>query len=416
MPSLGENYAHVTRAVKKEQVASRSDWTLRPQDGTFYVTGVIFRGLRENDGFVLTRFTRLRLASLLHALLVLMAGTMNIWPLDISIAAFLLSALVIGVAGTSLSRRADRLAEITGLGEAVMGAVFLGAATSISGITASVLAAAEGHASLAVSNAIGGIAVQTVFLAVADFAYRGVNLEHAAASLPNMMFGSLLILLLALILFAMLGPDYALLGVHPVTPVLFISYIYGVRVIHHSYKQPMWRPRMTSATQVEKRGRKKAAGGEQKRLWFFFILSMAAVVASGWVILRAATSLTYHTGLSPTLVGGLFVAAATSLPELVTSVAAVRSGAPTLAVGGILGGNAFDTLFAAASDVAYREGSVFHAVSSRDALFTVVAIIMSAILLLGLLRREKSGIANIGLESFLVIVVYVVAVIIIAGY
>ena len=52
----------------------------------------------------------------------------------------------------------------------------------------------------------------------------------------------------------------------------------------------------------------------------------------------------------------LMTAVATSLPELVTTLAAVRRGAAQLAVGGIIGGNAFDVLFLSASDVAYRDG------------------------------------------------------------
>jgi cation:H+ antiporter len=55
------------------------------------------------------------------------------------------------------------------------------------------------------------------------------------------------------------------------------------------------------------------------------------------------------------VVGGLFTAVSTSLPELVTSVAAVQQGALTLAVGGIIGGNSFDVMFVAFADIAYRE-------------------------------------------------------------
>ncbi|NIV34835.1 MAG: sodium:calcium antiporter, partial [Anaerolineae bacterium] len=63
------------------------------------------------------------------------------------------------------------------------------------------------HAELAVSNALGGIAVQTFFLAIADMAYRRANLEHAAASAPNMLQNGLLISLLAWIMLAPNLPD-----------------------------------------------------------------------------------------------------------------------------------------------------------------------------------------------------------------
>ena len=106
------------------------------------------------------------------------------------------------------------------------------------------------------------------------------------------------------------------------------------------------------------------------------------------------------------MVGTFPTAVVTSLPELVTSVAAVRRGALTLAVGGIIGGNAFDTIFVAFSDVAYREGSIYHAISERQLFLISLTILLTGLLLLGLLRREKHGIANIGFESFLVLVLY----------
>ena len=85
-----------------------------------------------------------------------------------SISIFIVAALLIGIFGVLMTHVARKLAAETGMGEAVMGALFIGASTSLSGITASVTAASYGHAELAVSNALGGIAAQTMFLAVAD--------------------------------------------------------------------------------------------------------------------------------------------------------------------------------------------------------------------------------------------------------
>lgn len=100
-----------------------------------------------------------------------------------------------------ITRVAVELAKVTGLGEAVMGALFLGARTSLPEIATSVTAAIGGHADLAMSNAIGSVAGQTAFLALADMAYRHANLEHAAASAENLMLAALLtaILLMGLV-------------------------------------------------------------------------------------------------------------------------------------------------------------------------------------------------------------------------
>jgi cation:H+ antiporter len=123
-------------------------------------------------------------------------------------------------------------------------------------------------------------------------------------------------------------------------------------------------------------------------------------------VAKTGVVISSRAGISATIVGGIFTAIATSLPELVTSVAAVRQGALTLAVGGVIGGNCFDILFAAFSDFAYREGSIYAALSDQQLLIIALTILLTGILILGLLHREKHGIANIGFESFLIIVFY----------
>jgi cation:H+ antiporter len=122
------------------------------------------------------------------------------WPLWVVIAAFVAAAGVIASAGTVLARAADVFADLTGIGEALVGAVLLGAMTSLAGVVTSLSAAAHGHPTLSVSNAIGGIAVQTLFLVVADLFHRRANLEHAAASLPNLLNSALLLGLLLLVI------------------------------------------------------------------------------------------------------------------------------------------------------------------------------------------------------------------------
>ncbi|MGD1912291.1 MAG: hypothetical protein ACFB2X_15970 [Rivularia sp. (in: cyanobacteria)] len=113
-----------------------------------------------------------------------------IQSLPIGVSLFVIAAIVIGLVGTKMCKVADQLADATGWGEAVIGAVFLGGSTSLAGIVTSVTAALGGHAELAVSNALGGIAAQTAFVAVADLFYRKANLEHAAASVTNLIQGT----------------------------------------------------------------------------------------------------------------------------------------------------------------------------------------------------------------------------------
>ncbi|GGD03728.1 hypothetical protein [Halopseudomonas salina] len=111
-------------------------------------------------------------------------GTLSLWQ---NIGLFALAGVVILFTGTWLAGLADRFADRTGIGEAMAGSVFLGMVTSLPGLTTSITAALDGRPSLAISNALGGIAVQTAFLGLADISYPRINLEHAVASVQNIM-------------------------------------------------------------------------------------------------------------------------------------------------------------------------------------------------------------------------------------
>ena len=330
-------------------------------------------------------------------------------PLPWSIGLFSLCALVIGIVGTRLTHVVDDLADRTGLGEAIAGALLLGATTSLSGSVLSIAASLEGQAELAISNAVGGIAVQTLFLTVADMFLRRVNLEHAAASIGNMMQGTLLVCMLGLILVGAFSPEWTFWGVHPITPILLAGYIYGLRIVDIAQTTPMWQPARTRETREDVPD-EEAKQRSLVSLWLAFAAMALILGVTGWLLQRSATVISQETGLGQVAVGVLLTSVTTSLPELVTSVAAVRRGALTLAVGGIIGGNAYDTLFTAMSDIAYREGSVYHAISDETLLWVAISMVMTGVLIMGLIRREKRGPGYIGFESATIIGLYVAGV------
>ncbi|MEX0942645.1 MAG: sodium:calcium antiporter [Pseudomonadales bacterium] len=327
------------------------------------------------------------------------------WTLYQSIAVFVGCTAAIAVAGTQITRVVDQLADRTGIGEAIAGALLLGASTSLAGSVLSVTAAWDGIPELALGNALGGIAVQTAFLALADFAYRKANLEHAAASAQNLMQNALLIALLSLILLAPTLPDFTLWSIHPITPILFGVYIYGMYLVRGVREHPMWSPTKTPETRPDEPENLASVPGLFP-LAIRFLILMGLLGFSGWTMEHAASNIAAQTGLSATVVGVLFTAVSTSLPELVTSIAAVRRGALTLAVSGIIGGNTFDTLFTAASDVAYRDGSIYHVIPDPVVFWTALTLLMSAVLIMGLIRREKRGPGIIGVESVVLLLLY----------
>ena len=338
---------------------------------------------------------------------------MEAWALPTAVAAFVGAALVIAVVGSRLARIADRLADQTGLGEAVTGGLLLGGATSLPGIVTTAVGAAEGEGGFAISNALGGIAVQTLFIAVADIGFRRANLEHAAASVPNLVQAALLAALLSLVLIAIAGPETHVLGIHPVSVVVAAVYLWGVRASHRAHRLPMWQPRRTSETVVDVPAEEGSGPALPENL-VVFAAHAAVVGAAGYVVGRAGLSIAARSGLSGVEVATLLTSVVTSLPELVVLLAAVRMRALTLGVGNVIGGNAFDMLFIPVADVAYRQGSVYHDVDDATVFVLGVTLTLTATLLVGLIGRQEAG---IGIEGAAIIGVYLVGVaILVAGF
>lgn len=333
-------------------------------------------------------------------------------PLAGAIAVFALATGVVAAAGVRITRMADRIADRTGLGEAVTGALLLGMTTSLSGTVVSVSAALDGRASLAFANGVGGIAAQTAFLVLADLAYRRGNIEHAAADLSTLFQAGLLLLLLSVPMVAFTLPPVTLFAVHPASAALLAIYLLGVWTSVRVKAAPAWRPVATAETRADLPEPEacREAGGAQLALRFAFLALCLAT--AGWALSETGARIAMLTGLSETTVGSLMTAVATSLPELVTTLMAVRIGAIQLAVAGIIGGNMFDVLFLTLSDIAYRDGSLYHAVAAGDLFWLAVGLAMTAVLLLGLIVREKHGPAGIGFESVGILGLYLGAILV----
>jgi cation:H+ antiporter len=324
-----------------------------------------------------------------------------------SMIAFAVAALVIIIAGSKLAKLSDSLADQTGLGEALFGVLLLAGVTSLPDFAATLTAAIDARPNLAMSNVMGSMAANLVFLAVADIVYRKANLEHAAASAVNLMLAGLLIVLLTLPLLAVFSPSITFFNIHPITPVIIIAYISGLHLVLHTKTKPMWFPRQTCQTVADQPDTRHSSN--LTSVWITFICMAALTGIAGWVLMESAKQIADQTGISETLMGGFFTALATSTPELVTTIVAIRIGALTLAVSNIFGTNCFNMLVVAAADVGYTQGSIYHDMAPVQVIWALVSILMTATLLLGMVRRQTYGIGKIGFESALILAIYGIA-------
>lgn len=326
------------------------------------------------------------------------------WPFGAAVVGLLGGVAVLLSVGVKLVGYADAMADRFRLGEALMGGLMLGGVTSLSGSIVSGLAAYNGLENLAINNCLGGIAAQTTFLIVADLTYRKVNLEHAAASLPNLVSCNLLIALLGLVLIGQATSNVAPFFIHPVSPLIFILYVTGLKWLKETYERPLWLPKRTKETRLDEP--EEDYSGSRFSLLIKFLLSATAVGAVGYVITKSAESLVAQTGISESFAGAFITAVITSLPELVVSIMAVRRGALTMAVANILGGNAFDVLMLVVADLVTFNGPIYAHFQGEEMFLAFVNILMTSIIAIGLARRQKTEWGAIGFEGMAILVVY----------
>ena len=371
-----------------------------------------------------------------------MFQNLSLW---INVAIFLAAAGVITYVGYKLANLNERLGQTIGISRGVAGSLLLGSAAAMPALVTSISAAVSGHPNLAFSNALGGIAASVAFMAIADIFYRKQSLLYAAATIANLMQGTLLLSLLGLVLAATVLPPITLWAINPVSYLLVVAYAAGIWFVSRAKSQPRWQPTggasSSSASGQSARSGKSGKSGQSSqrqksgqsnqssqsassksssqrnqsgqsgagKMWLLFGFYALIMAASGWLIYKTALVIAGDIGISESAAGALFTGISTSLPTFVTVLVVVQKGQVAVGVGDIIGGNAFDVLFVAFADAAYRGGSIYNVVNREQTYFMALGILLTGLQVMGLIFRPKAEVANIGYVSFLILLLYIAA-------
>ena len=325
---------------------------------------------------------------------------------------FVGAAVAVWVAGTSLSGTTDILASRFGLGEAMGGLIVLAIVTNLPEIAIVISGAARHDLSLAVSNILGGIALQTVVLVILDVwgVGKSAPLTYRAASLTLVLEGVLVVAVLAV---AVLGTQLpAGLIFARVTPAgLGIAVVWGVGLYLIAKSRtglPWHEGGQAPDGQPKPRGHARKARGKgvsTARTLLVFGVGALVTLVCGVLLESSGDAIATRLGMSGVLFGATVLAAATSLPEVSTGLASVKMGDYQLAISDIFGGNAFlPTLFLLASLVS-GEAVLPHAQKS-DIYLTGLGILLTTVYITGLIFRPKRQIARMGIDSLLVLIFY----------
>ena len=332
-------------------------------------------------------------------------------------------ATAVWIAGTHLVSATDALDKHFHLGSALGGLILLAIVTNLPEIAITIGAALHGNLDIAVGNLLGGIALQTVVLAILDFFGKGDKpLTFRAKSLLPVLEAVLVIVVLTLTIIGHQFPaSVTFARMTPIGVLIALAWVGGLYLVNKASDGLPWQVAGESDDKNSDGGDGKEGGkndgkndenksGDTKppigRTAAVFALCAAVTLGAGYFLEVSGDAIAKHIGLTGILFGATVLAASTALPELSTGLQAIKNNDDALAVGDIFGGNAFlPVLFLLASVISGK--AVLPQAHKSDMYLTGLGILLTIVYILGLLFRPKRQIARMGIDSLAVVVLYI---------
>lgn len=259
-----------------------------------------------------------------------------------------------------LVKGASSLALKMHISPALIGFTIVAFGTSAPELLVSIQSALQGEASMALGNAIGSnIANILLILAIASFV-RTVNLRNTYKTNDILIFSIASLFIGFVLLFPVYGRIAAIFS------LCFFCYI-----LYQSW---------TSLKQQTEEENNTSRMTTSMALISFILGLMGLIVGSSWLV-RGGQELALLIGISPVVVGLIFFAIGTSLPEVAAAAFAVKNGEHALAVGNIAGSNIFNGLLVLPAAGIIQPFAIENIVRIRDLPILLISSLLFAYLL-----------------------------------
>jgi len=145
-------------------------------------------------------------------------------------------------------------------------------------------------------------------------------------------------------------------------------------------------------------------------IYLTFLFTALVVVLAATKLAQYGDVIAVRTRLSGMFIGTLLLAGATSLPELLSGISAISIGAPNMAAGSVFGSGMFNMLLLAVLDLLFYKVRLLRRVAATHALTASLANLMTGLAVLFILTNIDLKIGWVGLDSLLIMIVYIVGV------
>lgn len=139
-----------------------------------------------------------------------------------------------------------------------------------------------------------------------------------------------------------------------------------------------------------------------KQAILYTILGLVAIIVGGNFVVNSATHIATSLGVSQKFIALTIVALGTSLPELVTSIAAAKKGKQDLAIGNVIGSNIFNICFVAGFPAAF----IGNIVPSSPVTIDLIVMLLATLMLFFFSYTKRKITKLEGISFLIVFVIY----------
>ena len=317
---------------------------------------------------------------------------------------FFLCTLIIVYSGSKLSKYGDMIAEKVGLGKSLIGVILLASVTSLPELVTGVSAVSITNTpNIAVGDVLGSCVFNLFILAALLDAFNKPLPISARAHHGHVLSAACGILLLSLTVFTIIFPQYnvPILWVGSSSILFAIIYLFVLNLIG-SYEKKQRENHLQELAEDLKYSDISLRSAISK-----FTINSIMVVVAATFLPKVGAGIAISTGLGQTFVGNVFIALASSLPEVVVSIAAVRMGSVDLAIGNIFGSNIFNIFILSIDDIFFTQGPLLSYINKAHIISALSAIVMTSISIMGLTYRADKKTLLWGWDSIAMIFVFI---------
>jgi cation:H+ antiporter len=302
-----------------------------------------------------------------------------------------------------LAEYGDAISIHTNLGGAFIGLLLMAGATSLPELLTSINSIEQSVPDLAAGNTFGSNMFNMLLIGIMGFiSWRKRILRQVARK--HALSGSIAAILIALSIFliqANLDVKIGWVGLDSL--LLIISYILGVYLIQSNSAPPQ---------PIDPKDIDDSIPSLRKAVIGFSLATLALILTMPYLV-SSSTEIAEITGLGAGFVGTVLVSFVTSLPEMVTTIAAIRLGVYDMAMGNLFGSNMFNIFTLGFADFFMTSGRFLDVISIDFTLVAMIGLIMTLLALIGNIAKLNRRFLLVEIDAALLVITYLLGMFII---